>query len=118
MQHEAKKIAQIVNEILTMLLLNGAEHMEIKVNTKESAKGQSTEIVLIQHDCDYDDEFIEKINYNLNTQRQYEIEGYYWHLVGEDDTGDELHLVGAMVDKAHVVRKGRDLYIQLLRKVE
>lgn len=116
MRHEAKKIAQIVSEILTLFLLNGAENIDIKVNTKITADGQNTEIILIQYECDYEDEFIQKIKYNLNTQRQYEIEGYYWQLVGEDDSGDELHLVGAMVDKANVTKKGKNLHIQLLRK--
>lgn len=116
MIHEAKKIAQIVSEILTLFLLNRAENIDIKVNTKIITNEQNTEIIITQHECDYDDEFIQKIEYNLNTQRQYEIEGYYWQLVGEDDSGDELHLVGAMVDKANVSKDGKDLHIQLLRK--
>jgi len=37
-------------------------------------------------------------------------------LVGEDDNGDELHLVGTMIDKAKAEMKGNDLYIQLIRK--
>lgn len=116
MRHEAKKIAQIVSEILTLFLLNGAENIDIKVKTKVSQKDQNTEIMIIQYECNYDEAFIEKIKYSLNTQRQYEIEGYYWQLVGEDDSGDELHLVGAMVDKSNVAIKGKDLHIQLLRK--
>lgn len=116
MRHEAKKIAQIVSEILTLFLLNGAENIDIKVNTKISTDGRNTEIIIIQYECDYEEEFIQKIEYNLKTQRQYEIEGYYWQLVGEDDSSDELHLVGAMVDKANVSKEGKDLHIQLLRK--
>lgn len=116
MRHEARKIAQIVSEILTLFLINGAENIDIKVNTKVSTNGQNTEIVIIQYECDFDEEFIQKIQYNLDTQRQYEIEGYYWQLVGEDDSSDELHLVGAMVDKANVTKNGKDLHIQLLRK--
>lgn len=116
MRHEAKKIAQIVSEILTLFLLNGAEIIDIKVNTKISTNERNTEIIIIQYECDYEEEFIQKIEYNLNTQRQYEIEGYYWQLVGEDDSSDELHLVGAMVDEANVTKKGKDLHIQLLRK--
>lgn len=117
MRLEAKKIAQIVSEILTLFLINGAENIDIKVNTKTSTDGQCTEIIIIQYECDYEEDFIQKIEYNLKTQRQYEVEGYYWQLVGEDDSGDELHLVGAMVDEAKVTKKGKDLHIQLLRKV-
>ena len=116
MRHEAKKITQIVSELLTLFLLNGAENIEIKVNTKVTQQVQNTELIIIHYECNYDEEFIEKIKYSLSTQRQYEIEGYYWQLVGEDDTSDELHLVGAMVDKANVEKKGNDLHIQLFRK--
>lgn len=116
MRHEAKKIAQIVSEILTLFLLNGAENIDIKVNTKITTNGQNTEIIIVQYECNYDEEFIQKVKYNLNTGRQNEIEGYYWQLVGEDDSSDELHLVGTMVDEANVLKKGNDLHIQLLRK--
>lgn len=116
MMHEAKKIAQIVSEILTLFLLNGAENIDIKVNTKMTTNGQNTEIIIIQYECDYEDEFIKKIEYSLKTQRQHEVESYYWQLVGEDDSSDELHLVGAMVDEANVTKNGKGLYIQLKRK--
>ncbi|ABX41879.1 hypothetical protein [Lachnoclostridium phytofermentans] len=116
MRHEAKKIAQIVSEMLTLFLLNGAENIDIKVNTKVSKNEQNTEIIIIQYECNYGEEFIQKIKNNLNTGRQIEIEGYYWQLVGDDDSGDELHLVGAMVDQANVTIEGKDLHIQLLRK--
>ncbi len=111
MQHEVKKIALIVNELLTMLLFNGAEDVEIKVKKQ----GQSTEIVVVQHRNNNDDQFVERLRNSLNNMREYEVEGYYWQLIGEDDNGDELNLVGIMVDEACVERKGDDLYIRLLR---
>ena len=116
MQHESKKIAQIVNEILALLLLYGAENVEIKVNTNLTDQCQETEITLIQYNSKCSKELVEKLSYNLNTPRQHELEGYYWQLVGEDDNGDELHLVGTMIDKAKAEMKGNDLYIQLIRK--
>jgi hypothetical protein len=112
MQHEEKKVTLIINELLTILLLNGAE--DIDVNIKR--KGDTSEITLIHHQCQYDESFIEKMKYNLNTQRQSEVEGYYWQLVGEDDSSNQLHLVGAMIDTAEVEMKQNDLHIFLVRK--
>ncbi|BCJ94667.1 hypothetical protein acsn021_22360 [Anaerocolumna cellulosilytica] len=112
MQHEEKKLTLIINELLTLLLLNGAE--EIDVNIKR--KGDASEITMIHRQCKYDAKFIEKMKYNLNTQRQSEVEGYYWQLVGEDDSSNELHLVGAMIDTAEVDMKQNDLHIFLVRK--
>jgi len=52
----------------------------------------------------------------LNTQRQNEVEGYYWQLAGDDNNGDELYLVGAMIDDAKVELIERDLHIRFTRK--
>src|SRR5665647_534742 len=112
MQHEAKKITLIVNELLTVLLLDGSSEIDIKI----LKQNQRTEIIMVQHQCCHDDRFIERLRYNLNTQRQKEVEGYYWQLVGENDNGDELYLVGTMVDQAIVERRGEDLFIHLIRK--
>lgn len=113
MQHEVKKITLIVNELLTILLLNGAKDVDVKVNRLEDC----TEITFLHHQSTSDDEFIQRLKHNLNTQRQYEVEGYYWQLVGEADSSDELHLVGAMVDEAIVEDRNGDLYIHIVRKV-
>jgi hypothetical protein len=112
MQHEVKKVTLIVNELLTLLLLNGAEDVDVKVNRLEDR----TEITLFQPKSKYDDEFIHRLRHNLNTQRQYEVEGYYWQLVGETDSSDELHLVGAMVDEAIIENNDGDLSIHITRK--
>jgi len=112
MQHEVKKISLIINELVTMMLLNGAE--EIDMNIKRKSK--TSEVTLIHRNCVYPDIFIEKMRYNLSTQRQSEVEGYYWQLVGEDESSDELHLVGAMIDTAKVEVVDNDLYIYISRE--
>lgn len=112
MQHEVKKVALIINEIITMELLDGAE--DIDVNIKR--EGGLSKVHIIYHNCGYTSQFIEKINYNLNTQRQNEVEGYYWQLAGDDNNGDELYLVGAMIDDAQVELINKDLHIRFTRK--
>lgn len=111
MQHESKKIALIINELVTMLLLRSNGNIEVKVNRNDLY----TEVTISQHFCQYDEMFIENLRYNLNTQRQTEVEGYYWQLVGNDDNGDELPLVGAMVDEAAVEYNNNSLYINIKR---
>lgn len=111
MQHEVKKVTLIVNELMTLLLLNNAEEIDIKIKHV----GEHSEIYFIYRQCKFDDKLIEKIKYNLNIQRQSEVEGYYWQLVGDDDSGDELHLVGAMIDEAKIEMKDKDLHIHLIR---
>jgi hypothetical protein len=112
MQHEEKKITMIVNELLTLFLLNGASDVEVKVKKSK----ESTEINFVDKECNFSEDFVDKLRYNLNTQRQYEVEGYYWQLVGEYDNGEEIHLVGAMIDQAEVELIDKDLYIHMTRK--
>jgi len=112
MQHELKKVTLIINELITLMLQNGAEEIDMKIKRKE----HTTEVILVNHMCDYSKEFIDKLRYNLKTQRQSEIEGYYWQLLGEDDVVEEIHLVGAMIDEASVEMHQKDLHIHIIRQ--
>lgn len=112
MRHETKKISLIINELMTIMLLDGAE--DIKINIKRQNK--TTEITMEYPNCEYTEEFLEQLQESLNTQRQSEVEGYYWQLCGDDDSGDELFLVGAMVDEASVEMQEKTLTIHLIRK--
>ena len=111
MQHEVKKVTLIINELISMMLLNGAEEIDVNIKRKASV----SEITLIHRNSQYPEQFIEKMRYNLNTQRQCEVEGYYWQLVGDDETSEELHLVGAMIDTANVEMRQNDLHITIVR---
>lgn len=112
MQHETKKIALIVNELTTLLLYKGNGKIEVQINRQKLG----TEIVMIQYQCNYDELFVQNLRYDLNTQRQAEVEGYYWQLIADDDDGEEISLVGAMIDEAVVEQKEGDLYIHITRK--
>lgn len=112
MRHESKKIAQIVDELLTMLLLCGNGNIEVTINRY----GQGTEIVIRQHQCCYDEQFVKKLRHNLKARRLAEVEGCYWELVGDVDNGEELSLVGVMIDESVVELDNRDLYIRLVRR--
>lgn len=112
MKHEAKKISLIIDELMTVMLLHGAKEINIKIKREEN----KTEIIFEYLDCDYGDDFLEELQESLNIQRQSEVEGYYWQLCGDDDEGDELFLVGAMIDEAEVERKGKNVLIHIVRK--
>lgn len=112
MQHEEKKVASIINEIVTMELLDGAKDIDINIKRMDGL----TKVHIVYHDCQYDEAFLERLTYNLNTQRQNEVEGYYWQLAGDDNNGDELYLVGAMIDDAQVELIDHALHIRFTRK--
>lgn len=114
MKHEVKKITQIVNELISLLMIDGAEDLQVSIKRHEEV----THIDIIQKQCQYDVSFIEEMTHDLNIPRQHEIEGYYWQLVGENDCEEELCLVGAMIDEAEVTLTGEELHIHLVRKEE
>ena len=62
-----------------------------------------------------EEELTELINI-LNTERQHEIEEYYWNLLSESEEDSELAIVGMMIDQAEVEYKDDILKIKLLRK--
>ena len=51
----------------------------------------------------------------LDTERQSEVEEYYWELAGESNTSQELSLVGMMIDKAEYSYKNDLLKITVYR---
>ena len=111
MQSEIKKITRIINEMTYVLMKKGSIDLEVKVKKN---KDLST-IYIVDYNTKYSDEEICELNEVLNIQRQCEVEGYYWELVGEDNDGDELFLVGSMIDKATVNKIDNDLHIVIYR---
>lgn len=111
MQSEIKKITRIIDEITYLIMKKGSEDMEVRVKRDTD----STTIYIVDYNTKYSEEDIHELNEILNIQRQCEIEGYYWELVGEDNDGDELFLVGSMIDNAEVQKIGNHLYIKMVR---
>lgn len=111
MQSEIKKITRIINEMTYVLMKKGSIDLEVKVKKN---KDLST-IYIVDYNTKYSDEDICELNEVLNIQRQCEVEGYYWELVGEDNDGDELFIVGSMIDNAEVKKIGDNLYIKMDR---
>ncbi len=111
MKKELKKISLIVNEILTLLLYHGAKDISIQINKENN----QIDLIFIQNDYNFDIEFVETLRNDLKNQRQNEVEGYYWQLVGQDDSSNELQLVGAMIDESKVTLEGSTLTINIKR---
>ncbi len=112
MRHEMKKIGRIIDELITALLIEDTNELEIKIKTSN----EETSIDIIDYNTHYSDEEAQRLDQLLNEQRQHEIEEYYWQLAGETDEGDELVLLSAMIDFAVVEIKDGNLHLELIRK--
>ncbi len=111
MKHETKKICKIVDELTTLLLKEGSGLIEFKINRLSDR----TVISIVDHHTHYSQKEVDDMIECFNVQRQFEVEEYYWQLVGESDNDSELTIVGVMVDHADVKLENGDLHIDLIR---
>jgi len=111
MRHEVKKISRMVDELTTLFLKEDTNELDFKIAiTKEKCT-----IKIVDYHTNFDDVYIEQLSKRLNSQRQREIEEYYWQLAGETDEDDEITLICAMVDSAIVEKKDGNLMLELTR---
>jgi len=111
MRHEIKKICKIVDELTTIFLSDDTDEVDFKIITGSD----KTIIKIVDYHTNYSDAFIDHFRKVLNSQRQSEIEEYYWQLAGETDDDNELTLIGAMVDTATVEKRDGNLYVEIVR---
>lgn len=111
MNIEAKKVAKILNEMVTFAIAGSAENLNISLeNNKEFFKiNIKAENIKCPKKC------IDNLKRHLSSPRQEAAEEYYWELTGDSDTGSELALVGMMVDEAIIDYDGNNLTIELHR---
>lgn len=112
MRHEIKKICKIVDELTTLLLRDDTNEVDFKI---KKTPGQTT-IIITDYDTKYTEAEIKEFEECFNVQRQHEYEEYFWQLVGECDCDAELTIIGAMVDEAIVEMRGKNLYMELVRR--
>jgi hypothetical protein len=114
MRHEVKKIAKIVDELITFFFLRKTHVMGIEIKDIEDHYE-----ITITNDCrNLDNDEIDSIKKLFSVQRQREMEEYYWQLTGEADTDTELTLVGIMIDKVDISVSDEKLVIKLTRYKE
>jgi hypothetical protein len=112
MRHEIKKISRIIDEIVTFFLKKGSDEITTTIKRLEG----ETRITIVVSNTSLDEVFIQQLNTIMNSQRQHEVEEYYWQLAGEVDNDTELTLVGVMVDEAQIEVVDGKLQILLIRK--
>lgn len=111
MKHDKKRIAKIVDELITYFFSMGAT--DIDINLKEEK-----ECYKISLKCNYsckDQGKIDKLIKYLKCAKQEEMEEYFWELTGDCDVDTELTLVGMMTDEAKVSCSDNKIEVSLIR---
>lgn len=108
---ERRKITKIIDEILVFLFHMGSKNIDINYKDEEC-------YFTVSFKCNYDinkKDLIYTMVKHLNTERQEEMEEYYWELAGKYNKDTELTLVGMMTDDAKVYFDDDKVEILLVR---
>ncbi len=111
MRDEIRKLNRLIDEISSLLMRRGSQEIDIKIKRSD----ELSTITIVDYNTTYSNEEVEELSFILNIQRQCEIEGFYWELMGDDNKGDELFLVGSMIDSAEVKKIEDNLHIIMHR---
>ncbi|WP_300382167.1 hypothetical protein [Clostridium sp.] len=111
MKFKFEKNLKIINELMTYLHKLGSNDIHVNMCIEED----STIFILWGKTPDLNEENLNILVNALNIQRQHEIEEYYWNLLGEYETDNQLSIIGMMIDKAEVTFNDNILNIKLQR---
>jgi uncharacterized tellurite resistance protein B-like protein len=110
-KHDKKRIAKIVDELITYFFSMGAT--DIDINLKDEKKCYK-----ISLKCNYsskDQRKFDKLIKYLKCAKQEEMEEYFWELAGDCDVDTELTLVGMMTDEAKIDYNDDEIEVTLIR---
>lgn len=112
MKFKLEKNIRIISELITYFHKLGTDDVHIDMGTDDN--NSYFYISGIVEDLSNDE--LDNLSTILNTQRQHEVEQYYWHLGGESEYDCELTLVGMMVDKVAISYLDNVLTLKIFRK--
>ncbi len=111
MKYQFEKNLKIINELMTYLHKLGSKDINVRLE-----KNNSSTLFLIWGEIDnISSDELDNLSTILNTDRQHEIEEYYWNLGGESESDGELSLVGMMIDKAEITYLNNILTFKIYR---
>lgn len=93
MKHHDKKIGKIIDEFTMFLLKNKCNDVDINIHC--DVQGDTIRFKFKLPDSNV----LELLKETLTQERDESIEEYGWELLGENDCGSELNLIGMCLDK-------------------
>jgi len=111
MSSKVKKITRIIDEMSSILLSDSLSNLEVKILISE----KDIEINFYHYHNNMTEQRLKEIEQTLNKPRRFELESYYWTLIGETDIDQSLQMIGGLIDSAVVKKNGTDLCITLIR---
>ncbi len=105
---------RIIDELAGFCCKRGCNDLIIGYNTEDTAK---TIITITAKNTNITSDEMETLVSQLSQHRQREIEECYWQITGDDSFGDELSLIGVMVDDCFITYEEKVLQI-IVHRIE
>lgn len=109
-KQERRVIAQIIQELSLFLLYHGYQSFDISL---ESQPNQKIFTLKVAH---MTDKLIHQIQAQIDQPREGSIEQYYFELLGELDSTEDLELLGIFIDSMTVTTHSDHISLQFIRK--
>ena len=111
MKYEMQKITRIVDVIVDFYMSHSAK----KINMSIEDMPDKYILIFEANEIVCSDKTANDLNKLLSIDRQREVEEVYWQLGSNDVEGEEINLVGMMVDEVKIDYNCPSLKIQLVR---
>ncbi len=112
MSFKLEKSMRIIDELAGFCCRRGCNDIKISYNTEDVTK---TVITISAKNTTITDAEMETLKSQLSQHRQREMEECYWQITGDDSFGDELSLIGVMVDDCEIDYVDKVLNITVYR---
>lgn len=109
-KQELKVVAQIIQELALFLMYHGYHNYDISFDSNDIAQ---TFIVSLPH---MNKALIDQMQKQIDQPREESIEAYYFELLGDLDSREDLELLGIFIDSMTVVETNEKVEITLTRK--
>ena len=111
MKYKLEKNIKIANELVCFCYKKHGKHIEVAFSFFD---GETT-IKVGSYIENLTEKALKQLKESLCAERQHEVEECFWLANGEDSMGDELSLIGVMVDDAKINYEDSVLTIELKR---
>lgn len=111
MRYKREKLIKIMNELVNFCLQINMKDLEIDF----SVNGDIGKVIVEGYVTNPPLEKLENLYDILNTPRQEELEEFYWGLIGDSYGGQQLEMIGVMVDRGIVNYEDNILTITIYR---
>ena len=111
MKFNTEKNLRIMNELVAFFLNLGCTNIHIDLSINDN----TSHFLLTGNISNLKDKNFNILKDSLCVPRQHEIEEYYWNLIGENETGSQISLVGMMIDKCNISFEKNILRLEIYR---